>query len=66
MSGISGPKRDLIVNRQLCHWFRADMNLGIPKPVQYDLLNRGRRSIAVDLKHPDGVATVLRLVEPTR
>lgn len=41
----------------------ADMNLGIPKPVQYDLLNRGRRSIAVDLKHPEGVATVLRLVE---
>ena len=28
-----------------------------------DLLSRGRRSIGVDLKHPDGVATVLRLVE---
>ncbi|HEX2174689.1 MAG TPA: CaiB/BaiF CoA-transferase family protein [Nocardioidaceae bacterium] len=28
-----------------------------------DLLNRGRRSVAVNLKHPDGVATVLRLVE---
>jgi alpha-methylacyl-CoA racemase len=28
-----------------------------------DVLNRGRRSVAVDLKHPDGVATVLRMVE---
>jgi alpha-methylacyl-CoA racemase len=28
-----------------------------------DLMNRGRRSVAVDLKHPDGVAMVLRLVE---
>jgi alpha-methylacyl-CoA racemase len=28
-----------------------------------DVLNRGRRSIAVDLKHPDGAQTVLRLVE---
>ncbi|WP_164111321.1 MULTISPECIES: catalase [Sphingobacterium] len=29
MSGIEGPKRDEIVMRQLCHWFRADMNLGM-------------------------------------
>jgi len=28
-----------------------------------DLLLRGRRNIAVDLKHPDGVATLLDLVE---
>jgi alpha-methylacyl-CoA racemase len=27
----------------------------------HDLLNRGRPSVAVDLKHPDGVATVLDL-----
>jgi catalase len=29
MSGIEGPKRDEIVNRQLCHWFRADIQLGM-------------------------------------
>jgi len=28
-----------------------------------DLMNRGRRSIAVDLKHPEGTALVLRLVD---
>jgi catalase len=28
MSGIAGPKRDLIINRQLCHFFRADVDLG--------------------------------------
>lgn len=28
MSGIDGPKRLEIINRQLCHWFRADPQLG--------------------------------------
>ena len=28
-----------------------------------DVLIRGRRSIGVDLKHPDGVETVLSLIE---
>ncbi|QNL51328.1 catalase [Olivibacter sp. SDN3] len=29
MSGIDGPKKDEIINRQLCHWFRADVQLGM-------------------------------------
>jgi catalase len=29
MSGISGEKKDEIINRQLCHFFRADIHLGM-------------------------------------
>ena len=29
MGGITGPMRDKIVNLQLCHWFRADISLGM-------------------------------------
>ena len=29
MSGIGGPKKGEIINRQLCHFFRADMGLGM-------------------------------------
>ncbi len=36
-----------------------------PENRPMDLLNRGRRSIGVDLKSPEGVETVLRLVEKT-
>ena len=36
---------------------------GSPNGARFDLLARGRRSIGVDLKHPDGVTTVLDLVE---
>ena len=41
----------------------TDSGLGIGMAPQFHLLNRSRPSIAVDLKHPDGVETVLRLVE---
>jgi alpha-methylacyl-CoA racemase len=37
--------------------------LGIPMPVQYDLLTRGRIQVPVDLSKPEGVELVLRLVE---
>jgi alpha-methylacyl-CoA racemase len=36
---------------------------GNPDSPPADVLARGRRSIGVDLKHPDGVETVLRMVE---
>ena len=36
---------------------------GDPSTPPGDVLNRGRRSIGVDLKNPDGVETVLALVE---
>ena len=29
MKGITGPKKDEIINRQLCHFFRADAGLGM-------------------------------------
>ncbi len=28
LKGVNGPKRELILNRQLCHFFRADPELG--------------------------------------
>jgi alpha-methylacyl-CoA racemase len=34
-----------------------------PAQPSRDVLNRGRRSVGVDLKHPDGVETVLKMVE---
>ena len=41
----------------------APEDLGIDRGRKFNVLNRGRRSVAVDLKSPDGVETVLKLVE---
>ncbi len=38
-------------------------DLGIPVPRQFAVLNRGRRSVAINLKKKEGIETVLRLVE---
>jgi catalase len=29
LKGVSGPKKEEIINRQLCHFFRADVGLGL-------------------------------------
>ena len=41
----------------------APAGLGITRSSRQNVLNRGRRSIAVDLKSKDGVETVLKLIE---
>ena len=40
----------------------ADANLGISMDPQYNLLSRGRRSVAIDLKHEDGPEVALKLI----
>ena len=41
----------------------TQVDLGIDRRRQFSVLNRSRRSVSVDLKNPDGVETVLKLVE---
>jgi alpha-methylacyl-CoA racemase len=40
---------------------KAPADLGIDMPARFQLLNRSRRAVAVDLKHPGGAALVRRL-----
>ena len=50
--------------------FRADVHirdgivvgLGLDLPARFDVCGRSRRSVALDLKHPDAVACILDLV----
>jgi alpha-methylacyl-CoA racemase len=41
----------------------TESGLGIPMAPEFSLLDRSRRSIAVDLKQPEGAEVVLRLIE---
>ncbi|SFC27346.1 CaiB/BaiF CoA transferase family protein [Tropicimonas isoalkanivorans] len=41
---------------------KVDAGLGIARPIQYNLLLRGRKQVAVDLKDPEGIAFVMSLV----
>lgn len=38
------------------------VDLGLPTPREFDLLSRGRRSVAIDLKNPEGAAAVRELI----
>ncbi|MDP6830381.1 MAG: CaiB/BaiF CoA-transferase family protein [Alphaproteobacteria bacterium] len=41
----------------------APSGLGSPRTTRTDLLRRSRPSVAIDMKHPNGIATVLKLVD---
>lgn len=41
---------------------RSPSGLGVPKAARFDLLNRGRLSASIDLKHREGIALALDLV----
>ncbi|MCG8694347.1 MAG: CoA transferase [Minwuiales bacterium] len=68
LAGIGpGPMCAMLLSDMGAEVLRIDRTeasgLGISQPSKFSLLNRGRRSAAVDLKQPQGVETVLRLVE---
>jgi alpha-methylacyl-CoA racemase len=63
MAGIGpGPFTAMMLADMGADLVRVDRPGAVGGDPTRDVLNRGRRSVAVDLKHPDGVATVLRLV----
>jgi alpha-methylacyl-CoA racemase len=66
LSGIGpGPFAAMILADMGAEVVRVDRlgGAGGLNGLRANILNRGRRSMAVDLKHPDGVETILRMVE---
>jgi alpha-methylacyl-CoA racemase len=68
IAGIGpGPFAAMVLSDMGAEVLRIDRSQAVrggdPNQPPVDILNRGRRSIGVDLKNPDGVQTVLRLVE---
>ena len=68
LQGIGpGPFCGMMLSDMGADVIRIDRAANVPAEPSdtpsYDILARGRRSIGVDLKHPDGIETVLRLVE---
>src|SRR5688500_13690237 len=68
IAGIGpGPFAAMLLSDMGAEVLRVDRSQAVrggdPSKPPVDVLNRGRRSIGVDLKNPDGVQTVLKLVE---
>ncbi|HVF32625.1 MAG TPA: CaiB/BaiF CoA-transferase family protein [Acidimicrobiales bacterium] len=68
IAGIGpGPFAAMVLSDMGAEVLRVDRSQAVrggdPSKPPVDILNRGRRSIGVDLKNPDGVQTVLRLAE---
>ena len=68
IAGIGpGPFAAMVLSDMGAEVLRVDRSQAVrggdPARPPTDVLNRGRRSIGVDLKNPDGVETVLKLVE---
>ena len=68
LAGIGpGPFAAMVLSDLGADVVRVDRPVAVPQgadlPPSRDLLGRGRRSVAVDLKSPEGVETVLRLIE---
>jgi alpha-methylacyl-CoA racemase len=67
LAGIGpGPFAAMMLSDMGAHVVRVDRAQSVERgfdPGWMEVLNRGRRSIGIDLKHPDGVETLLRMVE---
>jgi alpha-methylacyl-CoA racemase len=67
IAGIGpGPFAAMLLSDMGADVVRVDRAQSVERgfdPGWMEVLNRGRRSIGVDLKHPDGVETLLRMVE---
>ncbi|HUN51090.1 MAG TPA: CaiB/BaiF CoA-transferase family protein [Candidatus Sulfotelmatobacter sp.] len=67
LAGIGpGPFCSMMLSDMGAEVLRVDRteaaDLGVPTDAKYNLLNRGRRSVAVDLKKPEGIAAVKKLI----
>jgi alpha-methylacyl-CoA racemase len=64
LAGIGpGPYACMLLADLGADVLRIDRPGGSPVAVRHDLLSRGRRSVALDLKRPEAAGVVLRLVE---